>query len=178
MSAFGSILASAFSGAILFLGFPPFDFSFLPWLGFVPLFLIIAKKNLTQSFILSFLCGIVFYLGIFHWILVFPGLTLFHQVILRVYLGLYFGIFGLFFTFIAKRRGLTLALVAAPFTWVSLEYIRANMGFLALPWGLLAHSQYTNPAVIQISALTGTYGVSFLIVLVNAGLVRPGSLSV
>ena len=170
MSALYSIFASALSGTMLFLGFPPFDLSFLPWLGLVPLFLVLAGKGLKQSFVLSLVCGFVFFLGIFHWILVFPGLTLFHQVILRFYLGIYFVLFGLLFSLIARRRGLMIALFASPFIWVALEYIRANMGFLSLPWGLLAHSQYTNPMVIQISSLTGTYGVTFLIVLVNAAL--------
>ena len=38
--------------------------------------------------------------------------------------------------------------------------------------GLLAHSQYQNLAVIQIASFTGAYGVSFLIVLVNAAIAR------
>ncbi|NNL77992.1 MAG: apolipoprotein N-acyltransferase, partial [Desulfobacterales bacterium] len=62
------------------------------------------------------------------------------------------------------------ALFAAPFLWVALEYARSNLSFLALSWGLLAHSQYQNPLLIQITSITGTYGLSFLIVLVNAAI--------
>ena len=89
---------------------------------------------------------------------------------LALYLGSYFGIFGLAFSFISKRRNITSALFSAPFVWVSLEYVRSNLAFVALPWGLLAHSQYQNPLVIQIASLTGAYGVSFLIVIVNSAL--------
>ena len=39
--------------------------------------------------------------------------------------------------------------------------------FLALPWNLLAHSQYRNLPVIQIADVTGVYGISFLMVMVN-----------
>jgi len=62
------------------------------------------------------------------------------------------------------------ALFAAPFVWISLEYIKSNFFFLAYPWGLLAHTQYQNLRIIQIASITGTYGVSFLIVMVNSTL--------
>jgi apolipoprotein N-acyltransferase len=110
----------------------------------------------------------VFFLGIFDWILVISGYTILHHAILDLYLGSYIGLFGWVFCFIGKRRGAGQALVAAPFLWVSLEYIRSNLGFLALPWGLLAHSQYEQTPVIQIASLTGVYGISFLIVLANS----------
>jgi apolipoprotein N-acyltransferase len=51
-----------------------------------------------------------------------------------------------------------------------LEFARSNMSFLALPWGLLAHSQYQYPMVIQICSLTGAYGLSFIIMAVNSAL--------
>jgi len=89
---------------------------------------------------------------------------------LGLYLGLYFGVFGLAFNFITKRSGIGAALSSAPFLWVSLEYVRSNFFFLALPWALLSHSQYKYPWIIQFAALTGAYGISFLIVLVNSAL--------
>jgi apolipoprotein N-acyltransferase len=150
--------------------FPPFDLSFLMWVALVPLFLSIAGKSERQGFLLSLICGIVFFLGIFNWIFEIPGYMLIHHVLLALYLGSYFGIFGTSFSFISRKCGITTAFFLAPFIWVSLEYIRSNLSFLALPWGLLAHSQYANPSVIQISSITGAYGISFLIVMVNSAL--------
>jgi apolipoprotein N-acyltransferase len=86
------------------------------------------------------------------------------------YLGLYFGFFGLTFNFISKRWGAATAHLTAPFVWVSIEYIRSNMSFLALPWGLLAHTQYQHPSIMQISSITGAYGLSFLVFMVNSTL--------
>lgn len=62
------------------------------------------------------------------------------------------------------------AFLAAPFFWVCIEYLRTYFTFLALPWALLAHSQYQATSMIQISALTGAYGLSFIIVSVNSAL--------
>jgi apolipoprotein N-acyltransferase len=158
------------SSIALCISFPPFDLSFLMWVALVPLFLSIADKSARQAFLLSLICGIVFFLGIFNWIFEVPGYMLIHHVLLALYLGSYFGIFGSAFSFISRKCGITTAHFSAPFIWVSLEYIRSNLSFLALPWGLLAHSQYANPLVIQISSVTGAYGISFLIVMVNSAL--------
>jgi apolipoprotein N-acyltransferase len=113
----------------------------------------------------------LFFLGIFNWILVVSKYTLLHHGLLAFYLGFYFAIFGLAFSFLCTRWSWIPALVAAPFVWVSLEYIRSNLSFLSLPWGLLAHSQYQYLPVIQIASIAGTYSISFLILLVNAVLV-------
>jgi apolipoprotein N-acyltransferase len=50
--------------------------------------------------------------------------------------------------------------------WVALEYLRTYL-FSGFPWALLADSQVKALPLIQIASVTGVYGVSFLIVLVN-----------
>lgn len=159
---------TAVSSVLLVLSFPKFDMGILAWIGLLPLLLAISGKRPSYGFVFSTICGIFFFLGVFQWILYIEGYTLFHHSFLAVYLGSYFGFFGLIFCFISRRRGSGWALFAAPFIWVCLEYIRSNFLFLALPWGLLVHTQYRYPPVIQIAAITGTYGISFLIVMVNA----------
>ena len=158
------------SSVLLLLSFPDFDFGFLAWLGIVPLLVALNNRSLWYSFILSFVCGTFFFSCIFQWNLVVPKYTYLHHFIITPFLGSYFGVFGLTYTFISRRCGLTTALFAAPFLWVSLEYIRSNLSFLALPWALLAHSQYQYPIIIQIASVTGAYGISFLIVLVNSAI--------
>jgi len=169
LSALLSILASVASGVALFASQPSFDFSALAWVGLVPLLLVVSGKRPGAAFLLSYLTGGVFFLGIFDWILEISGYTWLHHGILAVYLGSYFAVFGLLFTLIRRRLGLVPALIAAPFFWIPLEYLRSSMSFMALPWALLSHSQFQNPLFIQIASLTGAYGVSFVIVLVNAG---------
>jgi len=128
----------------------------------------LSSKSPGQGFRLSYLFGFVFFPGVFYWILQVSGYSYLHHVILAFYLSLYFGFWGLVFAFIVKNRGIITALLIAPFVWVILEFIRSNFSFLALPWALLAHTQYQYPPIIQIASLTGTYGVSFLIVLINS----------
>jgi apolipoprotein N-acyltransferase len=160
----------AFLSALLLIpAFPKFDLEFLAWVALVPLFIALKDQNLKSAFGLSFLTGICFLMGIFYWINVINNVTLIHFILLGVYFGAYFGLFGLALNFISRRTGMSSVFIA-PLVWVSMEYLRSHAGVLGLPWALLGHSQYLNLPLIQISSFTGVYGVSFLIVMVNAAL--------
>ncbi len=56
--------------------------------------------------------------------------------------------------------------MAAPFLWVAVELARTRI--TAFPWELLGYSQTANFALTRIATLTGVYGLSFEIVLVNS----------
>src|SRR6202008_1917170 len=77
--------------------------------------------------------------------------------------------FGLALSVFARRgsRGSDnrLALLLAPVTWVAVELARTRItGF---PWDLLGTAQVDNIALSRIATVTGVYGISFEIVLVN-----------
>ena len=175
------ISLAAVGSILLILGFPVFNQSFLLWFALLPLLYLLLEKSLVASFLFGLVYGAIFFLGIFYWILEVAGYTYLHHALLAIYLGSYIGLFGLSYSLILKRLGITAGLAASPFIWTSLEYLRSTASFLALPWGLLAHSQYQYPMIIQISSVLGLWGVSFLIVGANAGMtsllisMRPGN---
>src|SRR6185436_1867112 len=157
------------SALLLVPAFPKFDLEFLAWVALVPLFISLKDQDLKSAFWSSFLTGICFLMGVFYWINVIEDFTFIHFILLGVYFGAYFGLFGLALNLISKRTGMS-SVFTAPFIWVSIEYLRSHAGLLGLPWALSGHSQYLNLPLIQISSFTGVYGVSFLIVMVNAAL--------
>lgn len=160
-----NILLAAFSGILLFLIFPKFNCSILAWVALVPLLIAIESEGPKVSFGLGLLAGFVSFLGILYWIAIFslPGL-----VLLVLYLALYIAFFCLLVNFAVKRTpGFPLMIVCVPSLWVSLEFLRAFI-FSGFPWAALGCSQYLNIPLIQIASFSGVYGISFLIVLVNA----------
>jgi apolipoprotein N-acyltransferase len=142
--------------------------AWLAWVGFVPLLVAITHRKPGYAFLMSFLCGLVFFAGVFDWIREVRGYQIIHHAVLGLYLGPMFGVFGLIYSFISRRRGVAPALVAAPFIWVSIEFLRSNLFFLSLPMALLAHSQSNNIYLIQFAEFTGAYGIGFLLILANA----------
>ena len=148
-----------------------------------------------QGFVLGYACGILWFAGTCYWIfdtmhryggLPIPAAVL-ALILFCLYVGLYHGMFGLLLALVAglnssrsdKSRleksgskavgsgaSLRRALVAAPFLWVAVELARTRItGF---PWELLGYSQTANFALTRIATLTGVYGLSFEILLVNS----------
>ncbi len=166
------------SGVLCFLSFPRFDLEFLAWFALIPLFLAIEHQTVRKSFGLGWLAGTVYFLGSVHWVTntmirygKLPAVVSYPIMLLFVvYLGLYVGVFAALFVFI-KRQTRVPDVLSAPAIWVSLELLRtyALSGF---PWAALGYSQYLSLPVIQIADVTGVYGVSFLIVMVNIAVAR------
>ena len=155
--------------SFLILIFPRFDLGGLAWVALVPLLVSLEGKGLKQAFLLGYAAGLVMFTGIFYWIWFASGFNLVNYVLLAVYVSLYTGVFGFGLNWARGATGLSPILIAPPL-WVTLEYARAHAGFLSSPWMLLGHSQYQYPSLMQITAWTGVSGLSFLIVLVNAGM--------
>jgi apolipoprotein N-acyltransferase len=143
-----------------------------------------------QGFALGYACGILWFAGTCYWIfdtmhryggLPIPAAVL-ALILFCLYVGLYHGMFGLLLALAAgannsgsrnselKRTGsgasIRRALVAAPFLWVAVELARTRI--TAFPWELLGYSQTGNFALTRIATLTGVYGLSFEILLVNS----------
>jgi apolipoprotein N-acyltransferase len=78
------------------------------------------------------------------------------------------------FTWMVQRlsqKGIGLALFGAPFLWISTEVFRAYLPEISFPWGLLGYPAAGNPALVQLSTITGIYGVSFLVAVFNSLLI-------
>ena len=169
ISIFVSLLAPTLTGVVLALAFPNHHMGWLAWLAFVPLLLALSGKRPWPAFLIGWLCGVVFFLGITPWWLQeFRFVSPLASGLGYLYLGLYFALFGLFLSLFSRIIRFPL-LFAAP-VWVALEYLRSSLSFLAFPWALLGHTQYGNLPIIQMASFTGVYGVSFIIVTANAAI--------
>ncbi len=135
----------------------------LSWVALVPLFVVLRRSRFSTG---------VFYLvtyGVLHNTLVNYWLGTFSLVSLQVtmiVLFLYYLIFSPFALGFLKtiRVGKFLVL---PLSWTFFEFAR-SVGFLGYPWGLVGHGQYANLPLIQVASITGVWGVSFIVLLVNS----------
>ena len=162
-----NLLCSILSGALLSLSFSNGKLWILAWFAFVPLFLALNNKSLRQTFLLFFITGITFWAGTIYWLV---NVTLIGTILLILYLALYFTIFGLIIRPYTRHSQLR-TLLFIPSVWVLLEYTRSHL-LTGFPWALLGYSQYLNLPVIQIADITGIWGISFLVMLVNVVIVE------
>ncbi len=90
-------------------------------------------------------------------------------ILFSLYLGLYHGAFGLIISLLAGNRNDRVsrrALLLSPAVWVAIELARTRIS--GFPWDLLGITQVDNIPLARAATVTGAYGVSFEIVLVNA----------
>jgi apolipoprotein N-acyltransferase len=187
-------LLAILSGVLQVLMFPLPNLYLLCWVAMVPLVIAVLHArpadtlqlsdssgvrlipaNFGQGFLLGYVAGLIWYAGTCYWIFdtmhQYGGLNrpaaLGVLFLFCLYLAIYHGLFGGLLA-LAADRGSPLsrrALVSAPFLWVALELARTRVtGF---PWQLLGTAQVDNIPLARIASITGVYGLSFEIMLVN-----------
>jgi apolipoprotein N-acyltransferase len=168
-------MLATLSGILLTLAFPKIDQGWLAWMALIPLFWALRDADVRTGWWLGFWSGLVHGLGVMYWTVytmhVYGYIPLYQciplLILLSAYLALYPGLFAAAVSWLDHRPGRLL--LFAPTAWTALEYLRTHL-FTGFPWELLGYSQYDYPWVIQIADLVGVYGISALIVLVNAAL--------
>ena len=168
-------LATA-SGLLLAASFPTIQFPFLAWFALVPLLIALKGSTIRNGFWTGGITGLVYFAGTVHWVTnsvhFYGGVPLVPAslitLLLCAYLALYPALFGAALIPIRKNHP-SLAFLAAPALWTALELARTYV-FSGFPWSLLGYTQYAELPVIQVANITGVYGITFLIVLVNAAL--------
>lgn len=168
----------AASGLLFFLSFPQYDLWPLAWIALVPLLIALHRAPPTAAFWYGWLAGGIYYLGCIYWVthamVRYGNLPLWLSVavmlLLVAYAGVYLGVFAVFYAKIQKYPAL-LQLFLAPAAWVALEWLRGHL-LTGFPWALLGYSQFQLLPFVQVSDLTGIYGVSFLLVMINLALTQ------
>jgi apolipoprotein N-acyltransferase len=170
---------SALSGVLLTLAFPGSGGQgWLAFVALVPLLVALDGAGAARAGALGFVTGLVFWSVTLAW----PTPWVVHHggvawpraaLTLVVVLATVAAFTALFAALLsaARARSAGAWVVVAASLWVALELVRTH-ALSGFPWNLLAASQYRNVALIQVAAVTGVYGVSFVVAAVNAALAR------
>jgi len=168
-----AVALSVLSGLLTALAFPKFNLFFLAWISLLPLFIGLAGKKSGKAFRLGFVSGFVYYAILLYWIPAVPAhygnLSPILSFLIYLLLVALMAIFWAFFGFLFARAGEIspgFGFLGAPFIWVAMEYA-ATHALTGFPWGLLGYSQVKNLAFLQLAAVAGVYGLSFVLVLLQ-----------
>ena len=160
------IIQVIISGFITGLTFHPLGLGFLAWGSFIPLVHVFNISNLKKTILYGYVFGLVFNLTAFYWIGANSGadiLTVFGSLFAAVfYLASFWAGAGLLFSFISRDKKES-SNIFFPFIIVTIEYLR-SFGALGFPWSNLALSQSKYTYFVQYIEVTGTYGVSFVVI--------------
>ncbi|MBN2050958.1 MAG: apolipoprotein N-acyltransferase [Spirochaetales bacterium] len=157
-------LSLLFLSSILFaLSFPSFISVWgwfpLAFISLAPVFIVIHRSSWPKILLYGILYGYVSYALFNYWASTFHPLAII--ILPTVYAVYFFLVFPLLKLCdrLLPRYGYLLQLLV----WIAYEYLR-TIGFLGYPYGIMGYSQYLFLPLIQISEITGVWGVSFLVV--------------
>lgn len=159
-------LLAVLAALLVLLSMPGYLFGGLIFIALVPLFFALEGSTPRHGFWLGWLCGFLFFALILCWLYAlwdWAGIFIvFGHLGLAGLLGLWWGLWGL----LSSKLNLAIRAFFIAALWVVLEYLRSLTKF-GFTWGFLSDALYQYPNLIQIASLTGAWGVSLLIVLVN-----------
>lgn len=170
----GIILFSLLSALLYVLASPSANLEPLGWIALTPLIYAVDRCCLPKdAFKAGMAGGMLAYSGLCYWfigtMMSFGGMPFLVSLFFFLFLAMYMALYWAIFAYLLKRASLQgiSVLIAAPSLWVALEYLRTYL-FTGHPWALLGYTQYKNISIIQLSDITGVYGISFILALFSA----------
>ena len=165
-------LVAIIAGLLLASAFPNFSFAGFAWVAPALMLLAAQGKSGADRLRVGYVAGLAFWLASLVWLLEIPvtGFPILGWISLCAYVALYpaawvwlVAIHDSRSTIHATWTGRMLWTLLGAAAWVSLEFLRGWL-FSGFPWSFIGDSQFKIVPLIQIAAVTGVYGVSFLVV--------------
>ena len=162
-------LVAIVAGLLLASAFPNFNLAGFAWIAPALIIFAAAGKSRWDAFRVGYVAGLTFWLASLYWLWNMPvpaGFRLLGWISLCAYLALYPAAWT---CLVARFKwsnsnwlGRFLWSLTGAAVWVALEFLRGWL-FTGFPWNDLGVSQFKLTPLIQIAAITGVHGVSFLV---------------
>jgi apolipoprotein N-acyltransferase len=155
---------------MLTLAFAPVGQFYLAWIGLAPWLVCVAEARSQKSaFFWSWIAGTLFFIANMWWMasISWPGMLALLTVC---------GVFWAVAALVIRGAGLLgertsgkilRGILGIAVVWTATEWVRGII-FTGLPWLFLGYSQTPILPVCQIADITGSYGVTFWVMCVNA----------
>ncbi|MFA5867253.1 MAG: apolipoprotein N-acyltransferase [Actinomycetota bacterium] len=177
MNAAKRILLAALSGGLLILCFPFPDQGWLAYIALIPFLLVVYEAGPGASFMAGWLTGTVFFAGLCYWVGIYGAVPL---GLMAIGIGALGGVAGAAISYVSSSlKRITphrfiwlLRPPAVAAVWTALEIIRSETGVYSFPYGTVGLSQHGFGPAIVLASIFGVYGISFLVVMINAFLVE------
>ncbi len=163
-----TVLLVVASALLWTLSIPGSPAPWLAWVALVPALLVLRNCGTGSAFLYGYLWGACYFMMGHAWMAQVSGVHWYDFLAMAVYSGLYLAMFALLYGYLVRTASSLQRVFLAAALWVVMEFAWSHAGVLAMPISGIGYSQYQYPLLLQIAGFTGAYGVSFLVVMVNA----------
>ena len=158
------LVLAAFSGLLLFLANPPAGIGPLAFIALVPFFFALSRVGAARGALLGLVFGFAYYALVMYWLLLFGELAWGGLAFVN---ACYAGLFGLLAPLLYRRNRRFLSAVGVASLWTAVEFVHGAWPLGGLTWGDVSYTQAGNHLLLPLASVTGAWGVSFVVVLVN-----------
>ncbi len=137
------------------------------WVGLAPLFVAMRGSAPRAAALYGFVMAAVYFGIICSWLTIFGYLPWFASVFLLMAVPV--AVFAAVSSRLMPNKIGLLGYVAVPSVWTAMQWAR-SLGPLGFTWGSIAHLQANVPSIVQMSSITGPWGIDFLICFFNLAL--------
>jgi len=161
---------AVFSGLLLILVFPKAGLFLFAYVAIVPLLISIKRaRSILEAAFCGAICGVIFFGGTLSWVTIlskWAGTWAYLAwASLAVAEGLYIAAFAGISKYVSWKLP-KMDIITVPVIWTAVEWIR-SLGPYGVTGGGLGYSQADFFIILQMVSITGIYGMTFLIVLMN-----------
>ncbi len=142
------------------------------WLAFVgltPFLAALRASSARRRLLLGLLFGLAFFGATLSWILLFGELAWSALIVMSA--G-FTAVFGLLSAAVVRPSRPIMSALGIAALWTVMEWLRDLIPLGGFGWGSLGVSQVDNRITLRLASITGVWGVSFVVVAVNALLVE------
>lgn len=143
--------------------FAPLDLGFFAFAAMVPWCFLVRIQRRRKLFWLGYFIGVMILSIGCSWLARTHLLNLALMVLIE---ALFFAAFATVLRFLLVRRRMC-SLIAVPSALVVMEFVRCRFPSEGFPWLLLGYSQHDSLSLLQLSDITGVFGLSFLVAMAS-----------
>ena len=156
---------AALSGGLTWLANPPADLGPLAFVSLIPLLVCLRTAGARRGAALGFAFGIV-YLGLLlRWLAIFGSIA--EWPLVAVEAAFFAAACALTGPILGRVRGLGAPFLVAA-VWTAAEWLRGGWPVGGFTWGGLGYTQHADPLVLPLASVAGVWGITFVVVAVNA----------
>jgi len=163
------------SAILYYFSFPPYTHGYLAFFSLIPFFFALStsaslKKTILTGLIWGITLSVLFSIPLYNALITEYKFSILFStllIIISTYIpyGIIYGIYGLSFKYCYEKTDIYFPLFTSSL-WLLIDYFMSIIP-LYMPWGYAGYTQ-TYSIFMQISDLSGIYGVTFLVVFINS----------
>jgi apolipoprotein N-acyltransferase len=153
------------AGLATSLAFPPVGAWPIAFVGVAPLLVLLRDRTIGRGAVLGLCFGVGMFGATLYWIFLFGALAWGALVLMS---AASIAAFAALATLIVRRDRPIWSALGIAAAWTAIDWLRAMWPLGGFSWANLGTSQVDDGSLVRLASVTGVWGVTFVVVLVNA----------